>query len=127
MMGCLIWLGKREKVSLEARECSASFALSSIESTYRHGDFFYVGVRKMVMVRPRALRRFRLDPRDLDWAAANVETDDRSNYEEDRFIGYAPLGERVYCVAFTFRGDALRIISLRKANRREVQRYEQQT
>ena len=64
---------------------------------------------------------------DLDWSMASVEADDRFNYEEDRFIGYAPLGDRIYCVAFTFRGDAVRIISLRKANRREVQRYEQQT
>lgn len=63
---------------------------------------------------------------ELDWSAARVEADDRFNYEEDRFIGYAPLGDRVYCVAFTDRGDAIRVISLRKANRREVQRYEQQ-
>ena len=63
----------------------------------------------------------------LDWSEAQVEADDRFDYEEDRFIGYAVLGERVYCVAFTYRGDAVRVISLRKANRREVQRYEQQT
>ena len=64
---------------------------------------------------------------ELNWSAAQVEVDERFDYEEDRFIGYAPLGDRVYCVAFTYRGDAIRVISLRKANRREVQRYEQQT
>jgi hypothetical protein len=63
----------------------------------------------------------------LNWSSAQIEVDDRFNYEEDRFIGYAPLGDRLYCVAFTYRGDVVRIISLRKANRREVQRYEQQT
>lgn len=64
---------------------------------------------------------------ELDWRAAQVEADDRYDYDEDRFIGYAPLGEKLYCVAFTYRGDAIRVISLRRASRREVQCYEQQT
>ena len=63
----------------------------------------------------------------MDWGAAQIEPDDRFDYAEDRFVGYAPLGDRVYCVAFTYRGNAIRVISLRKANRREVLRYEQQT
>ena len=37
--------------------------------------------------------------------------------------GLALWGQRLFCVAFTERGDALRIISLRKANRREVRFY----
>jgi len=41
-------------------------------------------------------------------------------------IGYAPIGERVFCVVFTDRGDQRRIISLRKANAREVKRYASQ-
>jgi len=35
-------------------------------------------------------------------------------------IGYAPILTRVYCVVFTDRGNIRRIISLRKANKREV-------
>ncbi|PSF07813.1 BrnT family toxin [Marinobacter halophilus] len=38
-------------------------------------------------------------------------------------IGYGPIGNRVYCVVFTERGEVRRIISLRKANRREVRLY----
>jgi uncharacterized protein len=64
---------------------------------------------------------------DKGWGEAQVEADDRYDYEEDRFIGYAPLGDRVYCMAYMYRRDAIRVISLRKANRREVQRYEPQT
>jgi uncharacterized DUF497 family protein len=50
-------------------------------------------------------------------------TDTRQDYGEDRLIGFAPIGNRVYCVVFTDRGDERRVISLRKANRREVTRY----
>ena len=38
-------------------------------------------------------------------------------------IGYAYIGLRLYCVVYTDRGDERRIISLRKANSREVKRY----
>jgi uncharacterized DUF497 family protein len=40
-------------------------------------------------------------------------------------IGYALQGERLYCVVFTDRGTVRRIISLRKANNREIMRYVQ--
>ncbi|MEX0606056.1 MAG: BrnT family toxin [Marinobacter sp.] len=49
--------------------------------------------------------------------------DARSNYGERRVIGYAPIGTRVYCVVFSEWGDVRRVISLRKANRREVRLY----
>jgi uncharacterized DUF497 family protein len=35
------------------------------------------------------------------------------------------VGVRLYCVVFVDRGDVRRIISLRKANRREEKRYAQ--
>ena len=38
-------------------------------------------------------------------------------------IGYAPIGARVYCLVFADRGDIRRVISLRKANQREVKLY----
>jgi uncharacterized DUF497 family protein len=41
-------------------------------------------------------------------------------------VGYAPLGMRVFCVVFTDRGEERRVISLRKANIREVRRYASQ-
>jgi hypothetical protein len=47
-------------------------------------------------------------------------TDNRRDYFELREIGYAVIQDRLYCVVFTQRGETMHIISLRKANRREV-------
>ncbi|MGB4766297.1 MAG: BrnT family toxin [Rugosibacter sp.] len=63
----------------------------------------------------------------LEWEWLRAKSDTRMNYEEPRMIGYAPIGERVYCVVFVDRGAVRRIISLRKANTREVNRYVEQT
>jgi len=60
---------------------------------------------------------------DFDWEAAMVIEDQRKDYGERRFIAYGPIGNRLHCVVFTLRDDVIRIISLRKANCREVARY----
>jgi uncharacterized protein len=60
---------------------------------------------------------------ELDWDAALVWVDDRWEYGELRMIALAPKTETLYCVAFVERGGARRIISLRRANRREVKHY----
>jgi uncharacterized DUF497 family protein len=39
-------------------------------------------------------------------------------------IGFAPIEDRVYCVVYVDRNHQRRIISLRKANKREVNSYE---
>lgn len=65
--------------------------------------------------------------RDLDWDAALAWRDERFDYDERRLIGLAPKAEVLYFVAFVDRGEALRIISLRRANRREVRSYVQNT
>jgi uncharacterized protein len=60
---------------------------------------------------------------ELDWDAALVWIDDRIEYGELRMIALAPKTEILYYVAFVDRGEARRIISLRRANRREVKHY----
>ena len=50
--------------------------------------------------------------------------DHRYDYEETRYITLAKIDNRVYAVAFTFRSSNIRLISARKANKREVKRYE---
>ncbi len=60
---------------------------------------------------------------ELDWDAAWVWVDERFQYNEMRMIALAPKTEILYCVAFVDRGDVRRIISLRRANRREVKHY----
>ena len=47
----------------------------------------------------------------------------RFEYGEARMIGLLPTTGVLYYVAFVERGEARRIISLRKANRREVKYY----
>jgi uncharacterized protein len=59
----------------------------------------------------------------LDWEAALVWTDERFDYSELRIVALAPKTGIVYYVAFVDRGEARRIISLRRANRREVKHY----
>ena len=60
---------------------------------------------------------------ELDWDAAWVWLDDRVDYNEMRMIALAPKTHILYYVAFVDRGAVRRIISLRRANRREVKHY----
>jgi uncharacterized DUF497 family protein len=62
----------------------------------------------------------------LDWASSKIQPDLRRDYGEARRIGYALLEERLYCVVFVERKGAMRVISLRKANDKEIERYENQ-
>lgn len=62
---------------------------------------------------------------ELDWDVALVWVDERFVYNEARRIALAPMTGVLYYVAFVDRGDMRRIISLRRANRREVNHYVQ--
>ena len=61
----------------------------------------------------------------LKWEWLYCRPDVRRDYRELREIGYAPLADRVHCVVFVQQGDRFRIISLRRANSREVDSYDQ--
>jgi len=54
---------------------------------------------------------------------AFVITDDREDYDEERYILLGLIHERIVVIAFTVRGDVIRIISMRKANKREQKSY----
>ena len=58
-----------------------------------------------------------------DWADALEWVDLRFDYGEPRMAGLVPLEGRIYFVAFVDRVATRRIISLRRANIREVKRY----
>jgi len=64
---------------------------------------------------------------DLDWDNAWIYQDQRTEYNEVRFVAYSMLDKRLHFVCFTETADGIRIISFRKANNREVKRYEQET
>lgn len=61
---------------------------------------------------------------DFDWASALVVEDRREDYGEPRFQAVGFIGERLHVLVFTPRAGSVHVISLRKANRREVMRYE---
>lgn len=60
---------------------------------------------------------------ELDWDAALVWIDERFEYEELRMIALAPGTGVLYYVAFVEHAETRRIISLRRATRREVRFY----
>ncbi len=64
---------------------------------------------------------------DFDWETAIYYEDDRMDYPEDRIIALGFLGVRLHVICFTPIDGGVRIISFRKANRREVRCYEEET
>lgn len=60
---------------------------------------------------------------EFGWRGAVIEPDDRGDYGERRMIAYGYLHGRLCVLCFTERGPKLRVISLRKANDREIKRY----
>lgn len=65
-----------------------------------------------------------IDVLDFQWDDAVLVDDKRQAYGEDRFIAYGPLRDRLVVLAFTPRLGVTRLISLRRANEREVRWYE---
>ena len=56
-----------------------------------------------------------------------VAEDRRWDYGEDRYRLLGAVEGRAFVVIYTVRDSTIRIISARKANRREVREYEQNT
>jgi hypothetical protein len=63
-----------------------------------------------------AARAF-LDPHKLD------SEDQRRDYKEERRITLGKIEGRLYAVAYTMRGEIIRLIPARKANEREQRKY----
>lgn len=76
-------------------------------------------------------RRKTLQERGLDFDrareifnAVNVTAEDvRFDYGEQRFITVGALDGRMVVVVWTSRGEKRRIISMRKANEREIEKF----
>lgn len=58
---------------------------------------------------------------NFEWETAAVERSDR--HGETRWVATGYLGDRLYRVVYTSRGDKRRIISLRRASKREEKEY----
>jgi uncharacterized DUF497 family protein len=61
---------------------------------------------------------------DFEWATAVMVEDLRKDYGERRFLALGRIGERLHALVFTPRANSLHVISLRKANDRELKHYE---
>ncbi len=64
---------------------------------------------------------------DFDFESAIIWIDDRKDYPEVRYAALGWLAKRLHAVVFTETPNGIRVISLRKANKREVRLYEQTT
>jgi uncharacterized DUF497 family protein len=63
----------------------------------------------------------------FDFNTAVLVHDNRRPYPEIRFRAIGKIGGRLHVLVFTLVPGGIRVISLRKANVREVKRYEAQT
>ena len=67
----------------------------------------------------------------LNWrrnlpGTARIVEDLRKDYGERRFQALGLIGDRLHLMVFTPRANKAHVISLRRANKREVKRYEAQ-
>ena len=60
---------------------------------------------------------------EFQWGTAVYEADTRFPYAEPRFVALGLIGERIHSVCFTPIPDGVRVISFRKANKREIASY----
>jgi uncharacterized DUF497 family protein len=60
----------------------------------------------------------------IDWSTVQAEDDTRFLYPERRIVASGFIGARLHIVCFTPIEGGIRVISFRKANKREVQNYE---
>ena len=61
--------------------------------------------------------------KEFDFNTALFEIDDRRDYGEVRIIALGYIAERLHVLIFTKR-ESIRVISLRRANKKERLRYE---
>ncbi|MDP9014004.1 MAG: BrnT family toxin [Pseudomonadota bacterium] len=88
----------------------------------------------MLITFDRAKREKTLATRGLDFKRAKevfnglhlTRSDDRHDYSEERFVSAGRLEGRIVIIVWTPRGRARRVISMRKANKREIKKLSPQ-
>lgn len=61
---------------------------------------------------------------DFDFDTSVVWHDTRKDYPEVRYVALGYLDDRLHVLCFSETDEGIRVISFRKANKREVKRYE---
>ncbi len=69
---------------------------------------------------------FLADAERMDFGTALYAQDNRYDYGEVRTQALGLIDGRLHMLVFTVRRDALRAVSLRKANPKEVKRYDEE-
>lgn len=64
---------------------------------------------------------------NFDFDTAWIWQDKRNPYPEVRWSALGFLNQRLHSLVFTETEEGIRVISFRKANKREVKRYEQRS
>jgi hypothetical protein len=64
---------------------------------------------------------------DFEWHDAIIIHDIRRDYGELRFLALGRIESRLHVLVYTPREERVHVISLRKANKREVRRHANQT
>jgi uncharacterized DUF497 family protein len=62
---------------------------------------------------------------DFDFMSALFLIDDRRDYGEVRRVAIGYVEDRLHVLCFVERPNGIRVVSFRKANKREVRRYAQ--
>ena len=57
------------------------------------------------------------------WDVAAIGQDLRFDYGEDRFTAYGNMDGRLLVIVFTLRGNTMRLVSVRRGNRKERKIY----
>lgn len=60
---------------------------------------------------------------DFEFSTCLLAVDDRKDYGEIRYVALGSLDDRLHVLCFTETQEGIRVISLRRANAREVARY----
>ena len=60
---------------------------------------------------------------EFDFETAEFYVDERFDYPEPRFIGVGYLDDRLHVLVFAELEDCLRVVSFRKANEREAEKF----
>nr|WP_316641851.1 BrnT family toxin [uncultured Roseateles sp.] len=60
---------------------------------------------------------------EFEFSTASIHVDLRHDYGEARYIAVGRLDGRLHVLCFTETAEGIRVISLRKANEREVKRH----
>ncbi|MCE7026515.1 BrnT family toxin [Jiella avicenniae] len=63
----------------------------------------------------------------FNFVTAVITHDRRTDYGEERVQAIGFIGQRLHVLIYTERHQRIRIISFRKANEREVRRYDRET